>query len=246
MKRLGIECTSYCQIFIKDKAYSVCENFTNINTEYITASRLYDCQKKPNHNSDYQHLLNCCEKIGIANITDHIDRMLVVDYLIANTDRHWSNFGFIRDANTLEYLKFAPIFDNGTSLWHDKYSTAGDVDTLTFPGPHSKQIKLVKDLSWYEPIPKTELYDIITSTLSKSSHPHMNEERITMIAEGVAGKSEFITDLKRELSPTTIPVKKPAIEEEKRKANEKTQDYITSVRKEETKTKDLDLDFNLD
>jgi len=202
MKHLGIHHTPYKQIFIKDKAYSVCENFTNENTEYITASRLYDSEKKANHLSNYEHLLNCCEKIGITNITDHLDQMLIIDYIIANTDRHWGNFGFIRDADTLKYQGFAPIFDNGTSLWHDKHTTTGDARTLTFPGPHSKQIKLVKDLSWFEPLETKQISEIVVQTLGK--HPFMDEARIEMISKGVIKNFEFITSLKKEISKDVI------------------------------------------
>jgi len=31
-----------------------------------------------------------------------IDKMLVLDYIISNEDRHYNNFGFIRNADTLE------------------------------------------------------------------------------------------------------------------------------------------------
>ncbi len=34
--------------------------------------------------------------------------MIVLDYLIANEDRHLNNFGVIRNAETLEWLGFAP------------------------------------------------------------------------------------------------------------------------------------------
>ena len=43
--------------------------------------------------------------------------MLCLDYLIENSDRHYGNFGFIRDVNSLKFLGPAPLFDNGTSLW---------------------------------------------------------------------------------------------------------------------------------
>lgn len=45
--------------------------------------------------------------------------MIVCDSIIANTDRHLRNFGFIRDIDTLEW-RFAPLFDSGNSLWYDK------------------------------------------------------------------------------------------------------------------------------
>ena len=37
--------------------------------------------------------------------------MLVIDAITANTDRHAGNFGFLRDANTGEYLDMAPLYD---------------------------------------------------------------------------------------------------------------------------------------
>ena len=43
--------------------------------------------------------------------------MLVLDYIIANTDRHWNNFGVIRNADTRCYIDIAPIYDSGTSMW---------------------------------------------------------------------------------------------------------------------------------
>ena len=43
--------------------------------------------------------------------------MLATDYILANTDRHLGNFGFLRDSETLEWKGLAPIYDSGTSLW---------------------------------------------------------------------------------------------------------------------------------
>ena len=40
------------------------------------------------------------------------------DAVIANQDRHFGNFGFIRDNASGELLRMAPIFDNGMSLLH--------------------------------------------------------------------------------------------------------------------------------
>jgi len=42
----------------------------------------------------------------------------VFDAVIANQDRHFGNFGFIRDNASGELLRMAPIFDNGMSLLH--------------------------------------------------------------------------------------------------------------------------------
>lgn len=116
MERLGIPHVSYTVIWSKDAPYSVCEDFVTENTELIPAWRLLQAKKQKNSTSRYRHLLECCELLGIGNITPFLDRMLVLDYIIANEDRHFNNFGALRNAETLEWLGMAPIYDSGSSL----------------------------------------------------------------------------------------------------------------------------------
>jgi len=37
--------------------------------------------------------------------------LFVVDYLVEHDDRHWGNYGFLRDSNTGEYISMAPYYD---------------------------------------------------------------------------------------------------------------------------------------
>jgi len=37
--------------------------------------------------------------------------LFVVDYLVEHDDRHWGNYGFLRDTNTGDYLSMAPYYD---------------------------------------------------------------------------------------------------------------------------------------
>jgi excisionase family DNA binding protein len=37
--------------------------------------------------------------------------LFVVDFLVEHDDRHWGNYGFLRDCNTGEYLSMAPYYD---------------------------------------------------------------------------------------------------------------------------------------
>jgi len=62
---------------------------------------------------------NILENYLIDDRAKTIDRfwdMFVIDALIANTDRHNSNWGFMEDLITHE-LKVAPIYDCGSSLF---------------------------------------------------------------------------------------------------------------------------------
>jgi hypothetical protein len=93
------------------------------------------------------------EELGIKDARRRIDMMLALDFIIANDDRHNNNFGLIRNANTLEWLSVAPIFDSGHSMWHrdlqtniDPHST--DIKSAAFNNRLHEQIKHVKDFSW--------------------------------------------------------------------------------------------------
>ena len=70
----------------------------------------------PDDRSAWNHLFACCEVLGIPDARGALGRMLTVDYIIANIDRHWNNFGFIRNADTTKFLGLAPVYDSGTSL----------------------------------------------------------------------------------------------------------------------------------
>ena len=63
--------------------------------------------------------LRATNTVGVTENRSQIDAMLAFDFLINNSDRHFGNFGFLRDVNTLELVSFAPLFDHGKSMWDD-------------------------------------------------------------------------------------------------------------------------------
>lgn len=102
--------------------YSSCKCFIDENTEFVPAGFVQYAFKKEKGVSEYQHLINCCKKLkmpDIQNIENEFAKMNIVDYIVANVDRHYGNFGFIRDVKTLEWKGVAPIFDTGNSIFFD-------------------------------------------------------------------------------------------------------------------------------
>lgn len=154
MERLGIPHVPYFLVMQDDYPYSVCEDFITPQTELITAWYVMRTRQKPNHISVYQHYLNCCEALGISGIVEALDRMIVVDYIIANEDRHQNNFGVVRNAETLEWIGAAPIYDSGSSLWFSKpltlISAAAKLTCKPFKQDHNEQIKLVTHFDWLD------------------------------------------------------------------------------------------------
>lgn len=152
LERLGIEHIPYTLAWMDDKPYSVCNNFVTKTSELISAARVMQTRPKANDENGYLHLVNICKSFGI-DIVPMLDRMIVFDYIIANEDRHYGNFGLLRDPETLEWIGAAPIFDNGTSLWHDRLTSqipTADLICKPFKKTHGEQLSLVTSFDWLD------------------------------------------------------------------------------------------------
>lgn len=199
MKRLGIPHVPYTLIWNNQAPYSVCEDFVDGSTELIPAWRVMMTQKKANNTSVYQHFVNCCEALGISNVAPFLDRMITLDYIIANEDRHFNNFGLIRNAETLEWLGMAPIYDSGSSLGYDKLpgqmKSEKDVRCKPFKNHHIEQLQLVSSFDWLEFSRLDDIEDLIRSILSQDSNEiYIDENRIQAVVNGVKRR---ISNLKR-------------------------------------------------
>lgn len=170
MERLGIPYVPYEVTWNKGAPYSVCKDFVTRDTELVPAWRILKTQKKSNNVSVYQHFVNCCDWLGIQGAVPFLDRMIVLDYIIANEDRHFNNFGVLREAETLKWLGFAPIYDSGSSLGYDKtpmqIRSEKDVVCKPFKNHHAEQLKLVSDFSWIDFDRLEDVGELIESVLT--------------------------------------------------------------------------------
>ena len=114
--------------------------------------------------------------------------MLVFDALVYNEDRHFGNFGILRDNHTGKIIAPAPIFDNGLALFSqaspEKYrDLEAYAKTLTTP-----YRGLTFDKIAAEVIGKTQIAQLrrmIGFTFTR--HPSINlpEERLTAIEKQI-------------------------------------------------------------
>ncbi len=204
MEKLGIDHVKYGVVWNNDYPYSCCKCFISSETELVTADRFRSIEHQPNHLNTYQHFLSLCEKQGILNGEDFLNKMIVVDYIIANEDRHFNNFGLIRNANTLDWIGFAPIFDSGTSLKY--HSKSGEIPCKPFKQTHNEQLKLVTSFEWLDFSKLNNirneafemysyLYDADFITLSRVSEiSSLLEQRINNLERYVSNKTLFISD----------------------------------------------------
>lgn len=88
---------------------SKCALFTDVNTAYVPIGRLVK-------SGGIAACLRYYDELG-GEFAEQIRNMLVFDALIYNEDRHFGNFGILRDNHTGKIIAPAPIFDNGLSLF---------------------------------------------------------------------------------------------------------------------------------
>ena len=162
-ERLGIPHVKYRMEWEEGEPVSKCENMTDLNTEFIEAIRVY-YTKEPSYfaGNKYSHYCDCAHRLGVKDNIEMLDKMMVLDYLILNHDRHFKNFGILRNSQTLDIVSAAPIFDSGSSLFHED-----GIAAITLPEKPKmrtecfdtldNQLKLVKDWSWFD---KRKLEDL--------------------------------------------------------------------------------------
>ena len=107
---MGLNAVSYELENWKGILASRCKLFTDIDTSYIPIGRIV-------REGGLKACLGYYEELG-PEAYEHIKSMLVFDAVIYNEDRHFGNFGVLRDNHSGAVIGAVPIFDNGLSLFN--------------------------------------------------------------------------------------------------------------------------------
>ncbi len=147
--------TSYKLIKIKSKPYDwgCCSKaFTSEQFELISANGIITSEEKPKGISNFEHLISVAAKHGIdeEQFRKDLEYQIVTDYILSNTDRHMDNIGILRDADSLEYIRMAPIFDTGRAFAARSVVpyTDEEIDNIevnSFERKESELLKLVRN-----------------------------------------------------------------------------------------------------
>lgn len=120
--------TSYhlCRIKVDDVIGigCVCKDFSSLDTEFISGYDMMNSVRRRNDQSEYEHFIAVCSMNGLDEdaVRDFLEYQILSDFVITNTDRHYNNFGVLRDSRTLKIIGMAPIFDSGNSMfWNKSY-----------------------------------------------------------------------------------------------------------------------------
>lgn len=115
-RRMGIPHVKYETAEDEHGYYSICEAFTDEKNELVNAKNFIRTEKSLDDKTDFQRFIEKCKYCGISDIVSKTDNMIVFDYLMLNVDRHWGNFGVVRDPDSGLIKDLAPVFDTGMSL----------------------------------------------------------------------------------------------------------------------------------
>ncbi len=119
-RQMGLHAVEYGLENWKGILASTCPLFTDINTAYIPVGRIVKA-------GGIQACLDYYAGIS-PDALEELKSMFVFDAVIYNEDRHFGNFGILRDNHSGKVIGAAPIFDNGLSLFN--YAMQDDIDHL--------------------------------------------------------------------------------------------------------------------
>ena len=109
-ERMGLNAVHYDLEYWKGILASKCRLFTDIDTAYISIGYLV-------RSGGLKACLDFFKAVG-PEAEEAVRSMLVFDAVIYNEDRHFGNFGVLRDNRSGKIIGAAPVFDNGLSLFN--------------------------------------------------------------------------------------------------------------------------------
>ena len=147
------EYTPYYLIPVEGRSYDFgcyAKAFTTEKLEFVPAYAVVTAEKQPNHISDYEFFISQCVKHGLdeAYVRNFMEYETMIDFILSGRDRHWNNFGVLRDSDTLKFVKMAPIFDSGKCLFVNQTVPQSDkallnIQTTSFANTILKMLNTV-------------------------------------------------------------------------------------------------------
>lgn len=208
--------TSYDLIKIKDKEYdfgciSAC--FTSEKKELVSAYGVVTSEKQSNDVSMYEHFINVCGNHGIDKelLRKDLEYQIQMDFILSGRDRHLSNVSILRDADTLKFLRMAPIYDSGKCLFIGEAVPREekellDIRTNSFASNELKLMEYVTDRSLIDvtKLPGTILFEKLYAKDSQ-----MDERRVKLICEAYEKKIDLYRRFQLGQDLKMIKIQKP-------------------------------------
>lgn len=186
---------------------SACPCFVADGLEFVSAHDVMASVASDNTLSLYERYARECERHGLAGIRRDLAKMLVVDHLVANWDRHWGNFGILMDSETREWVRTAPLFDMGESLWCDRIAAGREPGPCRMPYqlPFARDLdsqleRYAEDLSWLDADALGRVPDVVAGALGTRQLAELPEGWLCAVRDEVARRCEDVR------GPRPVPV----------------------------------------
>ncbi len=187
------------------RVYSACANLLGPDEELIPAWDVIRGAKQPNNLSDLQFYVKRCTDVGLDGhvVMTKLAKMFAGDFVVANRDRHYRNFGIIRNVETLKVTRVAPVFDTGSCLWSDAEFLDVPADFLYMAKPFKmggmrpeEQVKLFEGyFDWLDIEAIADYPETVRAVLGCS--PNIPERRIATIVAEVKKRIDVLGHIAR-------------------------------------------------
>lgn len=172
--RLGVPAVRYSPARNGNRLVCTCEDMLTSHEELVSAWQVLQSARTINGLNSHDQWIRAAAGFGAdeRTVCGATDDWLVVDYLMRNTDRHYNNFGLIRDIETLE-VRPAPIYDTGASLWSGELDVDGrdwfakPFYTATGKPSALRQLRLVEDWGRFDLDALSDWPDEVAHELSR-------------------------------------------------------------------------------
>jgi hypothetical protein len=191
---MGIDAVRYDLENWKSILASKCKLFTDINTAYVPIGRIVQ-------SGGLDAALRFYDERG-AEFSDKIRDMLVFDAVIYNTDRHFGNFGILRDNRSGRIIAPAPLFDHGMSLFN--FAMADDIKNLDEyaktrpPAPGATFEGICAAVMSGRQAAQLRLLHGFTFTRHADPALNLPEERLTAIERHIQKRATALLNLKND------------------------------------------------
>ena len=199
------EFTPYRLLADGRRIYSACDNLLGPDEELVAAWDAIRSVKQPNNLSDMRFLVKCYEDLGLDGdyVLEQLAKMFACDFVTANRDRHYHNFGIVRNVETLQVTRIASVFDSGSCLWSNAELLDAPIDFEYRAKPFKNngmnpadQVRLFEGhFSWLDGAALEGYPDRVREILGKN--PNITERRIETVVAHVAAKIDQLLRIAR-------------------------------------------------
>ncbi len=177
-----------------------CSDFIDAREEYVPASLVRGMANSARGKNAYDKFCAASANIGVdqQKLRSVLSKMIIRDVILASSDRHWRNLGFVRNVDSLA-MRPAPLLDAGNCPWFAKSAREVAARDWTFAvrpfafGVHA-QLAFVDDVSWFDPVALEGFADEACDNLSASTWA-CADGRLDFIREGINRSVAFVADV---------------------------------------------------